>query len=193
MKRIGITGNIGTGKSTVARIFEILGVHVYHADLQARLILETTEVVENIAILFGKQVIEYGRVNRKALAEIVFNDAPKLETLNSLVHPLVEMDFLKWCQQYSNEKYILHEAAILFESGFDRFFNANILITSPEELCIERVMQRDSISREMVLNRISQQWSQVKKQSMADFQIINDGKTTVIPQVLNIHKAICNL
>ncbi len=194
MKRIGLTGNIGTGKSTIARIFEVLGIPVYHADYQARLILETSDVVEKIALLFGNQIIDAGfRVNRKALADIVFTDAAKLETLNKIIHPLVENDFSNWCEQHKYEKYILHEAAILFESGFNRLFDANILVVAPDKLCISRVMERDSVTKEMVMNRINNQWPQEKKQSLADYLIINDGLVMIIPQILTIHHKICSV
>lgn len=189
MIRIGLTGNIGTGKSTVARIFEILGVPVYHADKQARKILESEQVKIQLAVLFGKQVVNsLNQVDRKALAAIVFNDKDKLTALNNLVHPLVEEDFSQWCDQHADQKYILHEAAILFESGFDRLFDANILVTAPEKLCIARVMARDGITKEMVSIRIRNQWSQDKKLAMADYQIINDEVTMVIPQVIAIHQ-----
>ncbi len=191
MRRIGLTGNIGTGKSTVARIFEILGIPVYHADKQARLILESDKVKEQISLLFGEQVLTQDRqVDREALAGTVFNDKDKLTVLNNLIHPLVEDDFLKWCKKHEDQKYILHEAAILFESGFDRLFDANILITAPEELCIARVMARDGITKEMVSDRIQNQWSQEKKLEMADYLIINDEKLMVIPQVTDIHQKI---
>ena len=194
MKRIGLTGNIGTGKSTIARIFEVLGIPVYHADYQARLILETSDVVEKIALLFGNQIIDAGfRVNRKALADIVFSDAAKLETLNKIIHPLVENDFSNWCKMHNDEKYILHEAAILFESGFNRLFDANILVVAPDKLCISRVMERDSVTKEMVMNRINNQWPQEKKQSLADYLIINDGLIMIIPQILTIHHKICSV
>jgi len=189
MKRIGLTGNIGTGKSTVARIFEVLGIPVYHADKQARLFLESEKVTEQIGLLFGTQVLGPNRqVDRKALAGIVFNDKDKLAELNNLIHPLVEDDFMQWCKNHEDQKYILHEAAILFESGFDRLFDANILVTAPEELCIARVIVRDGISKEMVSERIHNQWPQPKKLEMADFEIINDEIAMVIPQVLAIHQ-----
>lgn len=191
MKRIGLTGNIGAGKSTVARIFEILGVPVYHADKIAREILESDKVTEQIGLLFGKQVLNtLNQVDRKALANIVFNDKDKLARLNHLMHPLVEADFLQWCQQHADQKYILQEAAILFESGFDRLFDANILVTAPEELCIKRVMARDGIGKEMVNDRIRNQWSQERKLKIADFEIVNDEVSMVIPQVLAIHKEL---
>jgi dephospho-CoA kinase len=162
---------------------------VYHADKQARKILESEQVKIQLAVLFGKQVVNsLNQVDRKALAAIVFNDKDKLTALNNLVHPLVEEDFSQWCDQHADQKYILHEAAILFESGFDRLFDANILVTAPEKLCIARVMARDGITKEMVSIRIRNQWSQDKKLAMADYQIINDEVTMVIPQVIAIHQ-----
>jgi dephospho-CoA kinase len=191
MIRIGLTGNIGTGKSTAARIFEILGVPVYHADKQAREILESELVKAQITELFGKQVLNpLNQVDRKALASIVFNDKDKLAALNNLIHPLVEADFSEWCEKFADQKYILQEAAILFESGFDRLFDATILVTAPEELCISRVMSRDGSSREMVSNRIQNQWSQDKKQELSDYVIVNDEIMMVIPQVLAIHQEL---
>lgn len=191
MKRIGLTGNIGTGKSTVARIFEILGVPVYHADKKAREIVESKIVTEQIAVLFGKQVLnEQHKIDRKALASIVFNDKNKLVSLNNLIHPLVEDDFLHWCENHMDQDYIVQEAAILFESGFDRLFDFTILVTAPEELCITRVMARDAITREMVSDRIRNQWPQEKKMEMADYVIINDEISMVIPQVLAIHREL---
>jgi dephospho-CoA kinase len=191
MNRIGLTGNIGTGKSTVARIFEILGVPVYHADKQAREILKSEPVKEQISDLFGKQVLNpLNQVDRKALAAIVFNDNDKLSALNNLIHPLVEADFSHWCKKHEDQKYVLHEAAILFESGFNRLFDANILVTAPEELCIKRVMLRDGIGKEMVSDRIRNQWPQDKKLPLADYEIVNDEIAMVIPQVIAIHQVL---
>jgi dephospho-CoA kinase len=191
MKRIGLTGNIGTGKSTVARIFTILGVPVYNADIQAREFLESDSVIEKIVNLFGGQVINSdNQVDRKALAAIVFSDKDKLSILNSLIHPLVEEDFYRWCKIHQEKEYILHEAAILFESGFDRLFDANILVTAPEELSIARVMTRDKLTKEKVIERIHNQWPQERKLKMADFVVINDEVTMVVPQILAIHYKI---
>ena len=191
MKRIGLTGNIGTGKSTIARIFEILGVPVYHADLQARAMLESPKVIDQIGVLFGQHVLNSDiQVDRKILAAIVFSNKDKLATLNNIIHPAVEEDFANWCKLHMDTAYILHEAAILFESGFDRLFDENILITAPMELCIDRVMKRDSITREMVLDRIQNQWAQEKKLELAQYNIINDEIMMVIPQVIAINREI---
>lgn len=191
MKRIGLTGNIGTGKSTAARIFEILGIPVYHADIEARKLLDTKTVVEQIGSLFGPDVlISNQQVDRKALAAIVFVDKDKLTLLNSVIHPLVENHFEAWCKQYQSYCYIVHEAAILFESGFDKLFESTILVTAPEELCILRVTKRDMATTDMVIERMQNQWSQESKLKLAQYVIINDEIEMLIPQVLAIHRKI---
>ena len=191
MKRIGLTGNIGTGKSTVAGIFEILGVPVYHADKRSRDFLDSEEVKVQISSLFGKHVINSRQeVDRMALAEIVFSDKAKLSALNAILHPLIEEDFDQWCSSHQDQDYIMQEAAILFESGFNRLFDATILVTAPEKICIARVMKRDNVRREMVMDRMRNQWPQGEKQKLADYEIINDEKTMVIPQVLAIHQSL---
>jgi len=191
MKRIGLTGNIGTGKSTVAGIFEILGVPVYHTDKRSRDFLDSEDVKEQISSTFGKHLINpIQKVDRRALAEIVFSDKNKLSLLNAILHPLVEQDFNSWCSTFQDKAYILQEAAILFESGFHRLFDATIQVTAPEDICIARVMKRDRVSREMVLDRMRNQWSQDEKQKLANYQILNDDKTMVIPQVLAIHQSL---
>jgi dephospho-CoA kinase len=191
MMRIGLTGNIGTGKSTVASVFQILGVPVYHADQRSREFLDSDELKAQIMSLFGKQVFDAEqKVDRKALAGIVFNDKARLSELNAVIHPLVEHDFNVWCNSHQENDYIIHEAAILYESGFDRLFEAIILVTAPEEICITRVMKRDGISREMVLNRIHNQWTQEEKVKLAAYRIINDESSFLIPQVLTIHEKL---
>jgi dephospho-CoA kinase len=194
MKRIGLTGNIGTGKSTIARFFEILKIPVYHADIMARRILDSDPVKEKISSIFGTNLLNpQNQVDRKALASLVFDDKQKLETLNKLIHPLVKEDFEKWCLNQGDHAYIIHEAAILFESGFDKLFGANILVIAPENICISRVMSRDGVSKEMVLSRMKNQWKQDQKKPLADYILVNDGKSMIIPQVLDIHKQILDL
>jgi len=193
MKRIGLTGNIGTGKSTVARIFEILGVPVYHADNQAKKIINSIKAKDQIILKFGSSIVNsQDQIDRKELAKLVFSDKRKLESLNAIIHPLVEADFSEWCVVNQNNNYILHEAAIVFESGFDKLFDSIILVTAPINLCIARVMKRDSVTSEMVLNRMQNQWPQEKMLGLADYLIVNDENTMVTPQVLAIHSEILN-
>jgi dephospho-CoA kinase len=195
VKRIGLTGNIGTGKSTVAKIFGVLGVPVYPADLRARDLMNTDAVTRKIRAEFGESVTDAsGGIDRKRMANLVFSDPAKLARLNALIHPMVETDFLAWCEkQNADVPYALIEAAILFESGFDTLCDAAILVTAPQELCIERVMQRDSVSRDEVLARIARQWPEERKKPLAAYTISNDGNCLILPQVLLIHQEISRL
>lgn len=189
MKKIGLTGTIGSGKSLVAGIFSHLGVPVYHADLRARALMETPEITERLASDFGKEIITASGIpDRKKLAEVVFSSPEKLALLNSIIHPLVKSDFESWCLDHQQHRYILHEAAILFESGFAGYFDKIITVYAPEELCIERVMERDKMSREEVLKRMSHQWPASEKVRLAHFVIVNDEHQFLITQVLKLHE-----
>jgi len=191
MKRVGLTGNMGAGKSTVAKVFNVMGVPVYHADQQAKTFLQTEAVAQQIRNLFGEKVVNQDLiVDRKALAQIVFNDKAQLDALNHIIHPLVKQDFEEWCLEHERYRYIIHEAAVLFESGFDRLFDSTILVMAPEELCISRVMQRDGMSKDMVIARLLNQWSQEEKQELATYLILNNDLVSVIPQIISIHDKI---
>ena len=188
MIKAGITGNIGSGKSTVARLFEMLDVPVFYADKEARLISEQQEVLEEIRKSFGERVIaEDGSLNRKEIATIVFGDAEKLSQLNSIIHPRVRNYFNEWCKLHQSAPYVLHESAILFESGLDYLCDKIILVTAPEEIRIRRVMQRDLFSRQAVITRMNNQWSEAKLLSLSDFEIVNDDSTSLIEQVVSIN------
>jgi dephospho-CoA kinase len=191
--KIGITGSIGSGKTTVAKIFEALGVGVFHADIEARGFYSSPEVIRQVKLIFGNQVFDPdGQVDRKKIAQLVFREPEMLARLNDLIHPLVRERFRNWCEEFAGNTYILYEAAILFESGYYKQLDKVILVTAPAELCISRVMERDGISRENVEIRMKNQWEEELKIGKADFVIINDGLTMVIPQVLEIHSKILN-
>jgi len=187
MIKAGITGNIGSGKSTVARLFEMLDVPVFYADQQARLFSERVDVLKEIKLTFGDKVIAAdGSLNRKTVAEIVFSDPKKLSDLNSIIHPRVKDSFNEWCALHQSFPYLLHESAILFESGLDYLCDRIILVTAPEEIRIHRVMQRDLISRQEVIGRMSNQWTETKLLSLSDFEIVNDDCASLIEQVIQI-------
>lgn len=188
MIKMGLTGGIGSGKSVVASVFEALGVPVYHADAEAKKILNSEPVITQITEIFGKQLVSVdGTINRKDLAALVFNDKLKLEQLNSIVHPEVRKHFLKWCGEKIEYPYIIQEAAILFESGFNKHFDKVIMVKASYETCIERVMLRDHSTREEVIRRMENQWPAEKIESLADMVILNDESTLVLPQILQIH------
>ncbi|HEX7412036.1 MAG TPA: dephospho-CoA kinase [Bacteroidales bacterium] len=188
MIKVGLTGTIGSGKSTVALIFGTLGVPVYYADQQARELLLNEEVKMKLRKMFGPAIFdESGQVQRAKMAEKVFNNPSDLQALNNLIHPLVKIDFDAWLKKYATSAYIIHEAAILFESGFNRYFDKVIVVDAPLEICISRVMQRDGVTRDKVENRMQHQWNREQKKALADYIIVNDGENMVLPQVIALH------
>jgi dephospho-CoA kinase len=188
MKVIGITGGIGSGKTTTCEIFQELGVPVYYADLRAReLMTSNVELKNKIIQSFGSQAYEGGLLNRPYLAQQVFNSKEKLSVLNGLVHPAVANDFENWLEEQKGENYVLKEAAILFESGAYQDVDITVLVIAPESLRLERVMARDGSSKEDVLKRMKNQWTQERKVKLADHIITNDGTQLLIPQVLELH------
>jgi len=191
MKKIGITGSIGSGKTTVCRIFEMLGVPVYYADAAGKKLMEINQNLKNALVEnFGKKIISDEKINHRTLAEIVFKKNDSLQMLNALVHPLVFEDFENWCMMHVRKKYVLMEAAILFESGAENFLDAVITVTAPEKIRLERILHRGSETEEQFRLRQQNQRSEQEKAKRADFIIVNDEKTLVIPQVLNIHREI---
>jgi dephospho-CoA kinase len=188
MKKIGLTGGIGSGKSWIASVFEKLGVPVYNSDNASKEILfNSKEVHSDLLEYFGKEVFTNNIPDRKKIAALVFNNQEALQKLNNILHPRVGEHFENWLKLHSDKAYIIKEAAILFETGIYKKSDFNILVTAPLETRIERVMKRDNISREEVLGRISKQWSDKEKIKLADFVIENDGKKAVLIQVLDIH------
>ncbi len=194
MKKIGITGGIGSGKTTVARVFEQLGIPVYHADYWAKEIMNTEPlVIERLKELFGNSIYDSnGKADRKRIAEIVFADKNKLNELNSVIHPAVWLHGENWLKQHHDKPYILKEAAILFESGGNKGVDKVIMVSAPEEIRLERVMKRDNATPEEVTARMANQWDDEKKIALSDFVIVNDDRQLVIPQVLEIHSRLTN-
>ena len=191
MMKIGLTGNIGSGKTTIARLFEVMGIPVYNADVRGRIISQDPEAVHEISVLLGSDIINSeGLIDRKAVAAIVFNDPLKLAHLNAIVHPKVQADFVNWCKLHEAAPYIIHESAILFESGLNTLFDKTIFVTAPDALKLSRVMNRDGVSEAEVISRIANQWSDSKKEPLADFVIVNDGQTALIEQAIAIHHAL---
>jgi dephospho-CoA kinase len=192
MLKVGLTGGIGSGKTSVAAIFEKIGVPVYYADQQAKKMLLHKNVKADLLELFGETVFDAaGEVDRKRLGELVFNDTSALDKLNKLIHPLVKEDFDGWLCDYTTFPYVIHEAAILFESGFNKDFEKIVAVDAPLELCISRVIKRDGVSRGQVIKRMQNQWESAKKASLADYVLMNNEQMLVIPQVIEIHKQLC--
>ncbi|MBK6282318.1 MAG: dephospho-CoA kinase [Draconibacterium sp.] len=189
--KIGVTGGIGSGKSTVCKIFRLLDIPVFEADRVANeLINSNVEIRNELVLLFGNKIYEPdNKLNRKMLADLIFNDESLLEKVNNLVHPAVRNEFMLWHQK-QNSKYVVHEAAILFESGFYKMMDFTILVSAPKELRIERVVKRNKIQPEMVESRINKQWNDEDKLKLASFELVNDNKHLLIPQILEIDKKL---
>lgn len=191
MIRIGITGGIGSGKTTICKIFEQLDVPVYEADHWAKTITNTdTEIKKELFRQFGEDLFNENGLDRNKLAEIIFNNSEALNKVNQIIHPKVIDHFNDWCKQYENKKYVIQEAAVLFESGFYKLFNKMITISAPVELRIERIRNRNNFTREKIMSIINNQWTDEEREKVADYIIINDEKQSVMPQVLKIHEEL---
>jgi dephospho-CoA kinase len=199
MLKIGITGGIGSGKSTVAKVFEVLGIPVYNADLAAkRLMNEDVVLKEKIKQLFGNDVYKNEKLDNKYLAQIVFSSEEKLNLLNSIVHPATINDANAWMLMHavSNDQstpYTIKEAALLFESGAAELLDYVIGVTAPAPQRLQRVMQRDNSSREDVLARMNKQMDEDIKMKLCNFIITNDEQQLLIPQVVALHETILSL
>lgn len=191
-KIIGLTGGIGSGKTTIANHFRSLGVPVYIADDEARIIMQSEEVISSINETFGGTIFEDGILNRARLAEIVFGDPVKLKLLNEIVHPAVKKHFKQWLLDHEKFPLVVYEAAILFESGNYKDFDWIITVSAPLESRIQRVIERDGVTREQVLERIKAQWTDEQRVSKSDFVIENidpeiaKRKTEEILKILKI-------
>ena len=190
MLKIGITGGIGSGKSTVANLFEVLGIPVYNADLAAkRLMNEDVAIKEKIKQQFGDDVYKNEKLDNKYLAQIVFSSEEKLHLLNSIVHPATINDANAWMLKQTTP-YTLKEAALLFESGAAELLDYVIGVTAPAPLRLQRVMQRDNSSREDVMARMNKQMDEEIKMKLCNFIITNDEQQLLIPQVLALHETL---
>lgn len=189
---VGVTGGIGSGKSTVCKIFEVLGCKTYYADDRAKWLMENDHIlIEGVKSLFGKQAYSGNKLDREVIAGKAFKDSSLLEKLNGLVHPSVKQDFEQWIDENTDIKILLKEAALLFETGSYKQLDKTILVTAVEQIRIERVIKRDAHrTEEGVRDIMSKQMSDEKKVPLADFIINNSGKKSVIDQVMTIYSKL---
>lgn len=195
MLKIGITGNIGSGKTTISKLFEVLGIPVFYADAAAKTMMtHDRQLVADIRNTFGDAAyFADGSLDRKYLADIVFNDDAQLAKLNALTHPAVFRAFDNWVAGIKNVPYVIKEAALLFESTSYKLCDYSLLVTAPLELRITRVTQRDNITAAEVRGREAKQFTQEKKRELADYIIENDETQLLIPQVLKLHETFLQL
>ncbi len=193
MKLVGLTGGIGSGKTTVSAMFENLGVPVYNSDARAKKLMNTSESLrDEIIELLGKEAYEEGELQRTYIAKKVFASPELLKELNALVHPAVKKDFAQWATQ-QDFSYVIQEAAILIENGSHSAFDKMILVTAPLEVRITRLLQRDSSSRESILERMQHQWEDSEKAQYADYVIENIELSETREQVAAIHAELLEL
>ena len=190
MKKIGLTGGIGVGKTFVSEIFQKMGYSVFLADLHAKKCIHESDDLKNeIKKKFGNEIYQKGVLQKNRLSNIVFNDTKKLQELNSLVHPFVQRRFEDWCKNQQS-KFVIKEAAILFESEAHKGLDGVICVSAPFQKRIERVMKRDNCTKEEVIKRIENQMPQEKKEKLSDFVILNNDKKELLPQIISICKKL---
>ncbi|NTW32342.1 MAG: dephospho-CoA kinase [Bacteroidetes bacterium] len=193
MLKVGLTGNIGSGKSVVASVFKTLHIPVYNSDEKAAHFMDSPEITEKIKNIFGITVFNNNeKIDKKKLAQIVFSDAKMLSVLNNIIHPVVMNDFDKWVSIQNDSPYLIMESAILYSTGIFKNFDKIIFVSAPENIRINRVIKRDGITKSEVLKRMNNQIKEEDQINKADFIIINDDKTLVVPQILNINKLLTN-
>ncbi|HRG58475.1 MAG TPA: dephospho-CoA kinase [Bacteroidia bacterium] len=192
MKKIGLTGGIGAGKSFIAKVFETLGVPVFYADEEAKKILNLPSVLHELSHKFGFNVVDdkNGLANRRLIAQHVFDNPEKLKLLNQIIHPEVEIAFQDWCLQHIKQQYILKEAAILFESGSYKNLDGVICVVASINTRVNRVMKRDNTPESDIIKRINNQWSDEQRMALSNWVINNDDNSEVLNQILAVHQVI---
>jgi len=188
MKKLGLTGGIGVGKTYVSKVFQQMGIPVFNADVEAKnCMAEDKGLMQNVKNSFGENIYDNGALQKEKLAKIVFNNSERLAELNALVHPVVKQRFEDWCTEQTAEL-VIKEAAILFESDAHLGLDAVICVSAAEKVRIKRVQTRDGSSVTDIKSRMDKQMPQSKKEELADFVIVNDGKQLLLPQLIKVLK-----
>lgn len=193
--RVGITGGIGSGKTTACRVFEALGIPVYYSDERAKWLMNNSlDLKKQIIGLLGELAYSVeGKIDNKYIASQVFNDPAKLNALNHIVHPAVADDAQNWTNEQEGVPYTLKESALLFEIGSERSFDKTIVVYAPKEARVLRAMHRDGATRESIEARMAKQMDDELKLQKADFVIFNDGSQPILPQIVKIHRALISM
>jgi len=192
MLRIGLTGGIGSGKTLVGKVFSLLNIPIFSADEQAKKLYREEYLREELKKRFGEGLYKNNLLDKQKLANIIFNDRHALNELNQLVHPLVWEKFNKWCNNYLQIPYVVHEAAILLESGGKQRMDKVVYVKAPEKMRLNRIRQRDDLTEQEIKQRMKYQMNENEKERLCDHLIVNDDSMLVIPQVIKIHEHLIN-
>lgn len=188
---VGLTGGIGSGKTTIAKMFQELGVSIYIADIEAKKLMHTSKVIrEELLAAFGEETYVDGKLNRNYLSNIVFNQPEALKKINAIVHPRVGQHFIDWCAERSEEAYLIKEVAILFESGSYKDCDKIITVVAPLDVRFERLLQRDQTTREAIQSRMDNQWNDSDRIALSDYVIHNEDLEKAKARVAEIHQEI---
>lgn len=191
MIRVGVTGGIGSGKSLVCHVFSQLGIPVYTADEEAKHLMDhNPQIKKGLTGIFGDSIFADGKLNRKMLSDMIFDDPVLLSDVNRIIHPVVIKDFLDWCGSFTSAPFVIQESAILFETNAINLFDFIILVTAPLEIRIQRVLNRSGMTREKVMRIIKNQLPEEEKIVRSHFVIKNDDSTLILPRILSINTEI---
>ncbi|HCI56431.1 MAG TPA: dephospho-CoA kinase [Bacteroidales bacterium] len=191
--KLGITGGIGSGKTVVCKVFNILGAPVFYADEAARIIMDNDiNVMERVNEAVGKNVYPNGSLDRKELAKLIFNNEDLLQKINQIVHPEIFRNFIRWAEK-SDYPYVILEAAILFESGADKFVDRILTVAAPAEERIKRVIESKNLSRQEVIERMRNQWDDSQRIKKSHYVINNSGNELIIPSIIKIHRELLGI
>lgn len=192
---IGLTGGIGCGKTLIAKVFSHLNVPIFNADNEAKLLYQDDEIKEQLKTMFSEDIFIADVLNTKKLSQIVFSNKEKLQQLSDFIHPLVQKRYQSFLNKNTvlNVPYVIMESAIIFESKWEKYFDKLICINTPQNLVIQRAMQRDNASKQEIMQRINNQLSVEYKISNSNYVILNDDLALVLPQVINIDKQLKTL
>ncbi len=194
MLKIAVTGNMGSGKTSVCKVFNVLGIPIFYADKEAKRLYEDPGILKQLTTRLGNHILNTdGKINTQALAEIIFKDQSAMKYVSSIIHPRVGILYDQWALRQINAPYCIQESALVFETQTHEKFDKIILVYAPEEMLLERVTKRDGSDKKQALRRLHYQWEQDKKRSLSHYSILNDNQSMIIPQILDIHKELIKI
>ena len=191
--KIGLTGGIGSGKTTISQIFKSIGIPVFNSDTYGKLLLKNdTNIIRKIINIFGKKILTNEKIDTKKISQIIFNDKEELKAVNSIIHPVIKNHFKNWLEKQKGD-YVIKESAIIFETKIEKNFDQIVLVKATRNIKIDRIMKRDNISKELILSIMKNQFSDNFLENKCDYIIHNNEKTLLTPKIIKLHEILSNL